>query len=80
MDLDAIYTKLTPIMRDVFDDDTLEPAPGMTADDVDRWDSLTHLRLIMSVQKSFGVRFSASEIGGMKNVGDLAALIRVKIG
>ena len=80
MDLDAIYLKLTTIMAEVFDDDALQPRPDMTADEVDGWDSLSHLRLVMTVQKAFGVKFSASEVGGMKNVGDLANLIRTKLG
>jgi acyl carrier protein len=80
MDLDTIYLKLTTIMAEVFDDDALQPRPDMTADEVDGWDSLSHLRLVMTVQKAFGVKFSASEVGGMKNVGDLANLIRTKLG
>jgi acyl carrier protein len=79
MDIQATYEKLAAIMRDVFDDDALNPTPEMTADDVDGWDSLSHLRLVMTVQKTFGVKFSASEIAGMKNVGDLADLISAKL-
>jgi acyl carrier protein len=52
--------------------------PGLAADDVEDWDSLSHLRLITTVQKKFGVKFSAGEIGRLKNVGDLAALIEAK--
>jgi acyl carrier protein len=80
MDVDSIYSKLTAIMRDVFDDDSLEPGPGMTAGDVDGWDSLSHLRLVMTVQKAFGVKFSAAQTGGMTNVGDLVNLLRMKLG
>jgi acyl carrier protein len=80
MGSDPTYAKLTTIMRDVFEDDALEPRPDMTANEVDGWDSLSHLRLVMTVQKAFGVKFSASEIGRMKNVGDLANLIQVKLG
>lgn len=79
MTLDTIYARLTQIMRDVFDDDALTPTPDMTADDVDEWDSLSHLRLVMTVQKAFGIKFSAAETGGMKNVGDLAGLIAAKL-
>ena len=80
MEPDSIHVKLVAIMRDVFDDDSLEPRPDMTADDVDGWDSLSQLRLIMSVQKAFGVKFSAAQTAGMKNVGDLVTLIRAKLG
>jgi acyl carrier protein len=73
-----IYEKLTGIFRDVFDEDDLSVTPATTADDVDGWDSLTHIRLVLAVSKAFGVKFSASEIGNLKNVGEFAALIEKK--
>ncbi len=78
MQADMIYTKLTSIFHDVFDDDSLVLRPDLTADDVDEWDSLSHLRMIMTVQKEFGIKLSASEIGQLKNVGDLANLVASK--
>lgn len=78
MNVAAIYPRLTEIMRDIFDDDELVAHPELTADKVREWDSLTHLRLMLTVQKSFGVKFSAGEIGRLKNVGELAELIRAK--
>lgn len=73
--MDAIYRKLTVVFHDVFDDDTIELSPGMTADDIPEWDSLAHVRLILAVQKAFGVKFSAAQTASLKNVGDLAALL-----
>ena len=52
--------------------------PGTTADEVDGWDSLAHIRLVLAVSKVFGVRFSASEIGGLKNVGESVDVIKTK--
>jgi acyl carrier protein len=78
MPLDTIYQKLTEILRDQFDDDTLVAQPGLTADDVDGWDSFAHIRLMLSVERTFGVKFSASQISSLKNVGDLASLIASK--
>jgi acyl carrier protein len=75
---DPILTGLTTVFREVFDDDELELKPEMTADDVDGWDSLAHIRLILSVQKAFGVKFSPVEMNRLKNVGDLIALTRDK--
>jgi acyl carrier protein len=72
------YEKLTAVFRDVFDEDDLSLTPETTADDVDGWDSLTHIRLVLAVSKAFGVKFSASEIGNLKNVGEFAALIEKK--
>jgi acyl carrier protein len=74
-----IYEKLTAIFRDVFDEDDLLLSPETTADDVDGWDSLTHIRLVLAVSKAFNVKFSASEIGNLKNVGEFAALIEKKV-
>jgi acyl carrier protein len=78
MNSTEIYGKLTTIFRDVFDEDGLSLTPETTADDVDGWDSLTHIRLVLAVSKAFGVKFSASEIGNLKNVGEFVALIEKK--
>jgi acyl carrier protein len=75
---DPIFTRLTSIFREVFDDDDLVLKPEMTANDVDGWDSLVHIRLILSVQKAFGVKFSSVEMSRLKNVGDLVVLTKHK--
>jgi acyl carrier protein len=74
-----IYEKLTSVFHDVFDDDSLVLTPQLSADDVDEWDSLSHLRLILTVQKTFAVKLSAAEIGKLKNVGELVELIQAKV-
>lgn len=68
----VIYEKLRPIFDDVFDAGDIALAPETTAEDVDGWDSLNHVRLILAVRKSFNVKFSAHEIGGLENVSALA--------
>jgi acyl carrier protein len=75
---DSTLTRLTSIFREVFDDDDLVLKPELTANDVDGWDSLAHIRLILSVQKAFGVKFSAVEMSRLKNVGDLITLTKHK--
>ena len=75
-----IYAKLNTIFQDVFDDDELVVKPEMTAKDVEGWDSLSHVRLGLTVERAFNVRFSASDITGLKNVGELVDLVRVKTG
>ena len=80
MPLDAIYEKLSEILRDQFDDDDIVARPDLTADDVDGWDSFAHIRLMLAVEKAFGVAFSASQISSLNNVGDLANLIAAKTG
>jgi len=78
MDQSTVYERLTTIFRDVFDDDELELKPEFTAKDVDGWDSLTHLRVILSAEQAFRVKFTTSEIGKLQNVGDLATLIQAR--
>jgi len=77
-DIDKILQKLTPIFCDVLDDDSLTITQGTTAEDIDGWDSLAHIRLVVSIEKAFNVRFSAAEISGLENVGAMAALILKK--
>ena len=72
---DEIYAKVTDVFRDVFDDDELTPTAATVAADVEEWDSLSHIRLILSLEKAFGVRFSTVEVGSMENVGDLARML-----
>ena len=79
MDNTALYAKLTEVFHEVFDDDDIIVTPELTASQVDGWDSLKHVRLILSVQKHFNVKFSAADAGRLKNVGDLAALIQAKV-
>jgi acyl carrier protein len=75
-----IYARLARIFHELFDDPELILSPTLTAEDVDGWDSLNHMRLVLSVQKAFGVRFSAAEIGKLANVRDLVLLIAAKAG
>lgn len=78
MDNQAHYATLTTVFHDVFDDDSIVVTPELTADDVDEWDSLRHIRLVAAVEKRYGLNFSAAEIGRLKNVGQLVALIEAK--
>jgi acyl carrier protein len=67
--------QLVPIFQDVLDDDSLAIDATTTAEDVDGWDSLAHIRLVVSIEKAFSLRFSAAEISELQSVGDMAALI-----
>jgi len=75
---DAIYAKMTEIFRDVFDDDAIEVTSDLTAADVPEWDSLSHIRLVLAVQKAFQTKFSAAQTASLKNVGEFVALIRAR--
>ena len=71
---------LIGVFRRVFDDDQLQIADSTTANDVDGWDSLSHVHLVVAVEKKFNVRFRTSEVTSLKNVGDFIALIDRKVG
>jgi acyl carrier protein len=79
MEEGQIYQQLNGIFGDVFDDDSVVLEAETTADDVDGWDSLSHIRLVLTVEKAFNVKFSAAEVGKLKNVGELVGLIRSKL-
>ena len=77
--MDSMLEKLTPIFRDVFDDDYLMLQSSTTAQDIEGWDSLAHIRLVVSIEKFFSLHFSASEISDLQNVGDMSRLILKKL-
>jgi acyl carrier protein len=74
----SIFERLTPLLRDVFEDDDLVATPDLTAHEVTGWDSLGNVRLFLEIEKAFAVRFSATEITSLKNLGQLAQLIERK--
>ncbi len=78
MDEPQIYAQLSEVFQSVFDDDSIKLTPELSAKDVDGWDSITHIRLILTVEKAFKVKFSTSEVGKLANVGDLVALIKAR--
>lgn len=73
---DRVLEELTAVFREVFDDDTIELRPEMTADDIEGWDSMRHLRLILTVEHKFNLRLPTTQVGNLKNVGDFTVLIR----
>jgi len=79
IDRDECERALGEVFREFFDDDSLVLRPEMTAQDIDGWDSLANIRLLLTLERKFHIKFSASEVGGLKNVGDLVALIVSKM-
>ena len=72
---EAVFETLNRVFQEVFDDDCLVVDQTTTAQDVDGWNSLAHIRLMVSIEKAFKLRFSAAEIASLKNVGDMVDLI-----
>ena len=79
MDSNEIIEKLTVIFRTVFKNDGIVLRDDMTADDVDNWDSLTHMAMISEVEKCFSIKFKLKELNKLRQVGDLIATIESKL-
>ena len=70
---------LNQIFSMVFDDDSIQITPEMTANDVDGWDSLSHVNLITTIEAKFNIRFTQKELLKQRNVGNLISDIERKI-
>jgi len=70
-----VFEQLTEVFQDVFDDDTLILQDTTTADDIEDWDSLTHISLMAAVEDSFDIRFDMKQVIALKNVGELVDAI-----
>jgi acyl carrier protein len=79
MDEVQIYARLGEIFSEVFDQEPEELAPELRIEDVDGWDSLSHVRLILTIEKTFKIKFLTSEMGHLETVGDLVAAIRSRV-
>ena len=78
MEAEAIWPKLTDIFRDTFEDGQLTIGPETTAKDVEGWDSLAHVQLLVAIEKSFGIRFNTGEVANLVNVGEMVELIALR--
>jgi len=74
-DLSSVKHRLNQVFCDVFEDDSIEIFDAMTAADIDEWDSVTHITLVLAVEKEFGVRLNAAEVGKLDNVGEMIKLL-----
>jgi acyl carrier protein len=74
-----IYDALNQVFRQVLENDAITLAPAMTAEDVEGWDSMNHIFIVVELEKRFGVKFQAAEMEEMQNVGELAGLVRQKL-
>jgi acyl carrier protein len=71
--------KMTPIFRDVFDNEELIITEATNADDIEDWDSLSNIQLIVQIEKKFGVKFKSSEITQFEHIGDIITAIKQKL-
>ena len=78
MERSDIYTKLNEIFCDVLDLDEVQLADVTVADDIEEWDSLSHIQLIVAIEKAFGIKFNSLEIMKWSNVGEMVNSILAK--
>lgn len=79
MDKTEILKKVNAVFVDVLDDEKIVLTEATTANDVEEWDSLNHIQLVVAVEKKFGIRFASREIQSWKNVGEMVNSISAKI-
>jgi acyl carrier protein len=71
----SIKLELQPIFANVFSDPNIEITESMNAENVDKWDSVTHLTMILEVEQFYQIKFKLKELTSMKNVGDMIQII-----
>ena len=80
MDRKELLIRINEVFIDVLDDDQLQIVESTAAEDVDEWDSLNHIHLVVAIEKSLKLRFTASEIQSWRNVGEMMNDILKKLG
>lgn len=75
-----IKVRLNEVFREVFDDEEIEVFDEMTAKDIEEWDSLMHITLVVAIEKEFSCRFNAAEIAKLENVGSIITLLEERAG
>jgi len=78
MATDQIMQDVTAVFRDVLDNDALTLNRDTTAMDVEEWDSITHIQIIVALEKKYKIKFTAAEIQSFKNVGELVDTVTRK--
>lgn len=78
MDRSELLKTVQVIFRDILDDEEIVLEDSTTADDVEGWDSLTHIQLIVAIEKQFKIKFTSKEILSWRNVGDMLDSIAAK--
>ncbi len=79
MDYNQIINEVNQIFKNVLDEENTQLQYSSTANDVEGWDSLTHIQLVVAIEKYFKIRFTSLEIQGFKNVGEMCEGILKKI-
>ena len=79
MEYIEVKNKLTEIFRSVFNNELIEITNNLTANDIEMWDSLSHMILITEIENAFLIKFKLKDLNKMKNVGDMIEIINSKL-
>jgi len=79
MDKNEVLARVQEIFRDILDEESIILTSETTANDVDEWDSLSHIQLIVAIEKSFKIKFTSREILSWKDVGEMVDNINAKL-
>ncbi|MDD3413736.1 MAG: acyl carrier protein [Lachnospiraceae bacterium] len=79
MNREEIFEEVQTIFRNVFDDEELIISDGTNSEDVEDWDSLEHINLVVAMEKKFNLKFDIKEVGTLKNVGEMVDLIERRL-
>ncbi len=80
MDTDKIIETITPIFRQVFNDDEMDVNMDLTSEQIDEWSSLSQTILLTEIESAFGIKFKLREVATMNSVKTIVALIQSKLG
>ncbi len=80
MTREEIFGQLTEIFRDIFDDEDIVLTDDTTADDIEDWDSLEQINLLVAIEKQFKIKFRLADVSNLENVGAMADLVARMIG
>ena len=80
MTREEIFAQLTEIFQDVFDDDEIVLTEETTADDIEDWDSLEQINLLVAIEKQFKIKFQLADVSNLENVGAMADLVAKLVG
>lgn len=74
-----ILNRMNAVFREVLDNETIALSAETTADEIEEWDSLTHISIVVAIEKEFGIRFNLVEIKQLQNIGEFVVLIEQKL-
>ena len=77
---EQIRLRLNEVFQEVFDDDAIDIFEEMTAEEIEEWDSLMHITLVIAIEKEFDLKLNAAEVGGLENVGRMLNLLSERVG